>query len=131
MAIQNLKPDGLVKPAGFVQVSVASGSRMVFVSGQVATDEEGNLVGEGDPVAQARQVFANLKRALEAAGATLDDIAKLTWYVIGDQSEMRPVLAEARRSVLGDREFASTLLGVSALASPEYLFEAEAVAVLD
>jgi enamine deaminase RidA (YjgF/YER057c/UK114 family) len=103
----------------------------VFVSGQVATDADGKLVGEGDPVAQAHQVFANLKIALEAAGATLDDVAKLTWYVIGDQSELRPVLAEARRSVFGDRELASTLLGVAALASPEYLFEAEAIAVVD
>lgn len=131
MAIQNLKPDGLLKPTGFVQVSVATGSRMVFVSGQVATDPDGNVVGEGDPVAQARQVFANLKTALEAAGATLDDIAKLTWYVIGDQSALRPALAEARRSVVGDREFVSTLLGVAALADPAYLFEAEAIAVID
>ena len=76
-------------PAGF-SAATAAGSA-VYVSGQVALDEQGHLVGEGDCAAQAEQVFKNIERALKAAGATMDDLTKITCFLVdvGLQSERR------------------------------------------
>jgi enamine deaminase RidA (YjgF/YER057c/UK114 family) len=111
-------------------VVVARGSRTVYVAGQVALDGEGNVVAPGDVVGQARQAFANVRTALEAAGATIADVAKVTWYVVGYRAELLPELAAARREVLGDHAPASTLVGVQSLAMPDYLVEVEATAVI-
>lgn len=97
-----------------------------FVSDQVALDADGNVVAAGDPVGQARQAFLNLRAALEAAGASPADLAKITWYVVGYRPELLPELAAARTEVLGDQLPASTLIGVQALAQPAYLVEVEA-----
>ena len=131
MSLESLNPPGLPVPRGYAQVVAARGSRTVFVAGQVSVDAQGNLVAPGDVVGQARQAFANLRTALVAAGATIADVAKVTWYVVGYRSELLPDLAAARREVFGDHTPASTLVGVAALAMPEYLVEAEAVAVID
>jgi enamine deaminase RidA (YjgF/YER057c/UK114 family) len=130
MALQRIDPAGLAQPVGYSQVVVASGSRIVFVAGQVAIDGQNNLVGAGDVVAQARQAFGNLKAALAGAGATPADVAKMTWFIVNYSADMLPALAGARREVLGDVRPASTLLGVQALAAPGYLIEVEAIAVL-
>jgi enamine deaminase RidA (YjgF/YER057c/UK114 family) len=61
---------------------VTGRGRLVVVSGQIAQDEHGELVGAGDPAAQARQVFENLRRCLAQAGARFDDVAKLTFFVL-------------------------------------------------
>jgi enamine deaminase RidA (YjgF/YER057c/UK114 family) len=103
----------------------------VYVAGQVAADADGKVVAPGDVVGQARQAFVNLRTALEAAGATIADVARVTWYVVGYRVELLPELAAARREVFGDHAPASTLIGVESLATPEYLVEAEAVAVID
>src|SRR6476661_6999763 len=100
--VELLNPSTLAKPKGYSQVVVATGRRMVFVAGQVAQDTEGNVVAPGDVVGQARQAFFNLRAALEAAGATISDVAKLTWYVVGYGPEMLPDLAAARREVFGE-----------------------------
>ena len=131
MGVESLNPPGLPVPRGYSQVVVARGSRTVFVAGQVAADAQGNVVAPGDVVGQARQAFANLRTALEAAGATIADVTKVTWYVVGYRAELLPELAAARREVFGDHAPASTLVGVQALATPDYLIEAEAVAVID
>lgn len=73
-------PDGVTPAQGYSHVVMGEG-RLVVISGQVALDEKGNVVGEGDPAAQARQVFENLKRCLAAGEATFADVAKLTFYV--------------------------------------------------
>ena len=132
MAIQRLTPKGLFKPANYTQVMVATGHRMIFVSGQVAIDADGKLVAPGDLAGQAKQVYANLRAALAGAGAGPADVTKLTTYVVGYRPEFRPILGEARASVFGAAELpASTLAGVQALADPGYLVEVEAIAVTD
>jgi enamine deaminase RidA (YjgF/YER057c/UK114 family) len=131
MGLERLNPAELPVPRGYSQVVVARGSRTVYVAGQVAADADGKVVAPGDVVGQARQAFVNLRTALEAAGATIADVARVTWYVVGYRAELLPELAAARREVFGDHAPASTLIGVESLATPEYLVEAEAVAVID
>jgi enamine deaminase RidA (YjgF/YER057c/UK114 family) len=104
---------------------------MVFVAGQVATDAEGKVVGEGDLARQAEQVFENLKACLAAAGATFADVVKMTTFVVDYRPEQRPIIAATRARYLpADAPPASTLVGVQALARPEILIEVEAIAVI-
>jgi enamine deaminase RidA (YjgF/YER057c/UK114 family) len=107
---------------------VTGSGRLVAVSGQVALDERGEVVGEGDPEAQARQVFENLRRCLAAAGATFGDVIKLTYYVT-DVAYM-PAIRAVRAEFLGNDHLpASTAVQVVALVRPELLLEVEALAV--
>jgi enamine deaminase RidA (YjgF/YER057c/UK114 family) len=132
VGLERLTPAGLFKPAAYTQVVVARGRRMVFLAGQVSIDAEGRLVAPGDFSGQVRQVFANLRTALEGAGATPADVTKITIYIVGYRPEMRALLGEARSAVFGPATLpASTLVGVQALAEPGFLIEIEAVAVLD
>ena len=128
--MERLSPEGLVKPTAYTQVVVATGRRMVFVSGQVSQDAEGKLVAPDDFAGQAKQAYANLRLALKSAGATPADVTKLTTYVVGYRPELRPLLGEARATVFRAGELpASTLVGVQALAEPGCLIEVEAIAV--
>jgi enamine deaminase RidA (YjgF/YER057c/UK114 family) len=130
MTIQRLNPEGLHTPLTYSQVVIATGTTMVFVAGQVSLDADASLVAPDDLAGQARQAYRNLATALEAAGATPADVVKLTTYVVGHQPEYLTEIMEARRDVLGDVAPASTLVGVQALARPEYLVEIEATAVI-
>ena len=131
MPLASLDPPALPAPCGYRQIVVAEpGSRIAFVAGQVAVDSGGNAVAPGDVPAQARQAFRNLLAALDAAGASVCDVAKITWYVVGYRPEMLPDLAASRAGVLGDHRPAGTLIGVQALVQPDYLVEVEAIAVL-
>lgn len=130
--MQRLSPETLFKPTAYSQVVVTSGRRMVFIAGQVSNDAQGNLVAPGDLAGQSRQVFANLREALKAAGAAPGDVTKITVYVVGYRPELLPVLGEARAAAFPSGELpASTLIGVQALAQPGFLLEVEAVAVTD
>ena len=132
MGLERLTPAGLFKPAAYTQVVAARGRRMVFVAGQVSIDAQGTLVAPGDFAGQVRQVFSNLRTALEGAGATPSDVTKITIYVVNYKPELRPLLGEARSAVFGPGTLpASTLVGVQALAEPGFLIEIEAMAVLD
>jgi len=131
MTLECINPDDLPVPLTYTQVVVATGSRLVFVAGQEPEDREGNLVGPGDFALQARQVFANLGRALAAAGAKPDQVTKITIYVTDyRRDEHLPVIEEARVALFGDHKPVDTLLGVAAL-SPGYLIEVDAIAVTD
>ena len=131
MTIERHNPEALPTPETYSQVVTAEGGRLVFVAGQVALDREGNLVGDGDLSEQVRQASRNIKTALEAVGAQLADIVKITTFVVGHRPEFLPIIADARRMELGDLRPASTLIGVQALARPEFLVEIEAIAVLE
>ncbi|MGW5482283.1 RidA family protein [Streptomyces sp. NPDC004008] len=121
-------PDGVAPAAAYTHVVMGTG-RFVAISGQLALDEDGKPVGEGDPAAQARQVFENLRRCLAAAGATFDDVVKLTYFVT-DMAYL-PVIRAARAAhISGDRLPASSAVQVAALVGPEFLMEIEAFAVL-
>jgi len=127
-----LNPGTLLTPRGYTHVVTVEGaSKMIFVSGQVAVDKEGKLVGPGDLKAQVRQAAANLSAALAAAGATPADIVKTNTYIVNYKQENYSELREARSALFpsGDPP-ASTLVGVTALAIEGLLVEMEAIAVV-
>lgn len=131
MAIAHFRPEGLLINPAFSQVVAATGARTVYVSGQVAIDENGALVGGDDLAAQTTQVMRNVGLALAAAGAGFKDVAKITTYVVNYRSEHRAIIGKARAPFFaGMTPPASTLVGVTALALPEWLIEIEAIAVL-
>ncbi|WP_406471905.1 RidA family protein [Streptomyces sp. NBC_01615] len=121
-------PDGVTPATAYTHVVMGTG-RFVAVSGQLALDEDGKLVGEGDPDAQARQVFENLRRCLAAAGATFDDVVKLTFFVT-DMAHMPAVRAARDAHIPADRLPAASAVQVAALVRPEFLMEIEAYAVV-
>jgi len=102
---------------------------LLHIAGQVALDQQGNLVGREDIKAQAEQVFKNLKAVVEAAGGTMQHIAKITTFTIN--VAYRPVISEVRARYFPVDPPASTFLVISGLAEPGFLLEVEAIAVLD
>ncbi|MFF0105705.1 RidA family protein [Streptomyces hirsutus] len=135
MAITLVNPEGLPEIDAYRQVAIASGSRMVFIAGQVAWDAAGVTVGAGDLAAQVEQCYLNVATGLAAAGATFADAAKLTAYVVDwTPDKMAQFMEGATRAArkLGTVPAApATLVGVQALDIPDHLVEIEAVAVLD
>ena len=128
--IERTNAPALSQPPGYSHVVVASGSRLVTTAGAVPLDAEGNLVGAGDLLVQARQTLENLASALEAVGARGRDVIKTTVYVVaGERAELSDVWVVVRES--GMAGAASTLLGVSMLAVEGQLVEIEAMAVLE
>jgi enamine deaminase RidA (YjgF/YER057c/UK114 family) len=128
--IERTNAPGLSQPPGYSHVVVASGRRLVTTAGAVLLDAEGNLVGAGDLLVQARQTLENLVLALAAVGATAQDVIKITVYVVaGERADLSAVWVAVQQS--GIAEAASTLLGVSMLAVEGQLVEIEAIAVLD
>jgi enamine deaminase RidA (YjgF/YER057c/UK114 family) len=119
-------------PHGFSQVVIATGRKMVFISGQTAWDIRKDITGGDSVLEQARQAFRNLEKAMEAAGGTLKDIVALRIYVVDYQAESGTAVGTALREFFCPQNPpASTWIGVSALAVPEFLIEIEATAVLD
>jgi reactive intermediate/imine deaminase len=123
-----LSPDTLPRPFGYSHVVDAPAGRIVFVSGQVPLDADGQLVGEGDFAAQVRQVFENLSAALAAADAAWSDVVKLDYFVrdIGQVGALRAIRDEY---VNTEQPPASTLVEVSRLFRDDVLVEIQAVAV--
>ncbi|MBR1219733.1 RidA family protein [Bradyrhizobium sp. U87765 SZCCT0131] len=125
------RPQGLQQSPAFSQVVVAAGTHTIYTAGQVSTDESGATIGIGDLAAQTTQVMRNVGLALAAAGASYSDIVKITTFVVNYRPEHRAVIGKARAPFFADgTPPASTLVGVGALAHPEWLVEIEAVAVL-
>lgn len=131
MTLEGINPEDLPTPLTYTHVIVATGSRLVFVAGQEPEDEQGNLVGPGDLTVQARQVFANVGRALAAAGAQPEQVTKITIFVVHYRREYLPAIEEGRAALFGNHKPADTVVGVEALSRPEYLIEVEALAVTD
>jgi len=129
MTLQYINPPDLPGPSTYTHVVVATGARLVFIAGQEPEDSHGDLIGDGDLAAQARQVFANLGRALAAAGARPDQVAKITIYVVRHRPEYLPVIEQARVTLFGGHKPADTVVGVATLAQPGYLVEVDAIAV--
>ena len=130
MTLELINPEDLPTPESYTHVTAATGSRLVFVAGQVADDAQGNLVGPGDLAAQARQAFANVGRRSpppEPTGASGQayDLRR------SHRPEYLPDISEARMAVFGNHKPADTLVGVETLAEPGYLIEVEAIAVVD
>ncbi|WP_181781293.1 RidA family protein [Pseudonocardia pini] len=134
MAITLTNPAGLPEVGLYRQVAVASGSRLVFLAGQVSVDAEGATVGVGDLAAQVERCYLNVATALSAVGATFDDVAKLTVYLVDWTPDKMPLVAEgvarATDRIGGTPLPPLTGIGVAALAAPDLLVEVEATAVL-
>lgn len=130
--IEHLRPSGLANNPNYSHTVVATGGRTIYIAGQIATDAEGKPVGGSDLGAQTTQVMKNLGLALAAAGASYEHIVKLTTYVVDYKPEHRAIVGKARGAFLTKGPPpASTLVGVSALATPDWLVEIEAIAVID
>lgn len=128
-SVQFVNPPTLPPAPGYTQVVISPAGRAVYISGQVALDASGAIVGTGDFQAQARQVFENLKAALAAGGASFADVVKITIFVL-DMANL-PALREIRDEYVNtERPPASTAVQVSRLAREEFLLEIEAVAAL-
>jgi len=125
--IDHITPPDVAPGFGYSHVVAATG-RLIAISGQVALDESGRLVGPGDPEAQARQVFENLRRCLAAADVTFADVVKLTIYVT-DLATMAAVRAVRDEYVDTARPPASSAVQVAGLVLPELLLEIDALAV--
>ena len=134
MTVTLMHPDGLNRVDVLHQVAATQGSRTVYLAGQVSWDTEGNLVGRDDVATQAERCYLNIATALDAVGATVADLAKVTVYIV-DLDEAR-----AEQFVVGRDRAAATLgvefqqpgtwVGVTTLAAPGYLVEVDGVAVL-
>lgn len=127
--VKRTNPPTLSKPTGYTHVVEVSGSvKTIYISGQIAFDKDGVLVGAGDMKAQAEQVFRNLEAALAAAGAKFSDVVKMNTYTT-DMSQAQAI-RDARAKYLADPTPASTLVQVVRLARPELMLEIEVVAVV-
>ena len=127
MALERINPGELARPSGPFVNAVRAG-KLLFVSGQVAYGPDGEIVGVGDPEAQAAQVMENLGANLRAAGASFADVTKVTVFLT-DMAH-RGQVARVRERYFGGSNPASTLVQVSALVHPDLLLEIEAIAVL-
>ncbi len=132
MERKNVNPETLVTPRGYSQVVTIDGARkLAFVSGQVAVDREGKLVGAGDLRAQIKKAAENLVAALAAVGARPADIVKMNTYIVNYRQQDYSAMREARAVLFPEGEPpASTLIGVQSLAVEGLLVEIEAIAAL-
>lgn len=134
MVVQLSNVQGMYEPSSYVHVGVATGSRTVYLAGQVARDATGEVVGRGDLSAQVEYAYLNVAKALHSVGATFDDIAKITLYVVDWSSDKMATLREGIQKAAQKLEVnplkPGTLIGVAALSEPELLVEVDVVAVL-
>ncbi|KIZ16394.1 RidA family protein [Streptomyces natalensis] len=134
MAITLVNPSGLPKIDVYRQVSIATGTKLVFIAGQVAWDAKGVTVGAGDLAAQVEQCYLNIATALAEVGGSFDDVVKLTVYAVDWTSDKMPALLEGIRRASAKLGMTpvppATLLGVAALDIPDHLVEIEATAIL-
>ena len=133
MSKEIFSPATLPPPTGYSHVAKVNRGTLVYIAGQVSSDASGKLVGEGDFEAQAERVFANVKLAVEAGGATMADIVKMNTYIVAsvDPADVPKMRAVRGRYFGSGTPPASTLVYVSRLAQPGWLIEVEVVAAID
>jgi reactive intermediate/imine deaminase len=125
------KAEGLAPSTGYSHIVIANPGKLAFISGQVALDPQGKLVGEGNLEAQTEQVFKNLQAALKAAGTSFDHVVKINWYIKDFKPENLAAVRAIRNKYVDPKRLpASTLVGVTSLAQPGFLIEIEAVAAI-
>lgn len=134
MPVEKLNPPGLADPQSYVHVGIATGSRLVFLAGQVALDADGQLVGHGDLAAQTEQALLNVGTCLAAAGAGFDDVAKTVLYIVDwDESKLEQLgaglgRAAERLGVIAPTP--TTLIPVPRLTADGLLIEIDITAVV-
>jgi reactive intermediate/imine deaminase len=128
--IKRTNPPTLSKPTGYTHVVETVGAvKTIYISGQIAYDETGTVVGAGDMKAQAEQVFKNLDTALKAAGATFADVVKMNSYIT-DMSKAQAVRDVRGRYFGANAAPASTFVEVKGLVRPELMLEVEVIAAV-
>jgi len=128
MPLERIQPHGLQDSPFYTHVIKAGNT--VYVAGQIAVDQDGQVVGRGDITAQATQVFENLQTALAAAGADLSHLVKITIYAT--DAGFRYPISDVRRRYLGSPDpVTGAFVVISGLAMPELLIEIDGIAVLD
>ncbi len=129
MSVRLIRSKTMSPDVAYAYSAVTDQPGLVFTAGACPLDADGNVVAPGDIPAQARQVLANLRTALEEAGATIQDVLKTTVYVASsDRADLVAAWTEVA-AVFGEHDAPSTLLGVAVLGYPDQLVEIEAVAV--
>ncbi|WP_329081023.1 MULTISPECIES: RidA family protein [unclassified Streptosporangium] len=134
MAVSLINPDRHIQVPLYHHVAVARGSRQVHIAGQVAWDESGELVAPGDLAGQVTQVYRNVAKALDAAGATFHDVVRVTWYAAGWKREMYDAFNAGIEQAAREFDIATppaALIGVDVLFEPGILIEAEVTAIID
>lgn len=132
MPIQRLNPPTLSKPTGYSHATLVTAGRQLHISGQVALNAAGEIVGKGDLAVQADQVYQNLLAALAAAGADMRHVFKIVTYVVDLDPARAADIRKVRLRYLAEGEYpASTMVGTTALVHPDFLIEIEAIALLD
>ena len=121
-------PTVFLPPFPYSLGMVSQGKCTIYVSGQIALDEKGALVGKDDPEAHARQVFANMKAVLNAGGASMDDVVKIT-MVVKNAADF-PKIGAVRKEFFKE-PYPASIVFVAALLNPDWLVEVEAIAVVD
>ncbi len=129
MAYTTIESKDAKPVANYKMATRMESGRLVYISGQVAWDAEGNIVGKGKIEAQARQVFRNLRQVLREAGGDLKDLLKITTYIT--RIEHFPPIIEARKEFFPGQLPASTLIVVKSLFHPDFLIEVEGIAAID
>jgi enamine deaminase RidA (YjgF/YER057c/UK114 family) len=134
--MEKLNPPELTQAFSHVIAQIAvgpPGARLAAISGQVAVDATGALIGGSDHAAQARQCFANIRSALAALDASPRDMLQMRIHVAGHRPDLVPAIFAAGRDVFGDGWpiCASTWIGVETLAMPEWLVEIDALVAIN
>lgn len=130
MQVDYINPAGLQKPRGYTQVvSVSGPHRTIYIGGQDAVNEKGELIGKGSLKAQTEQVLGNIEKALAAAGAKLENLVKLTIYLVAGQNPREGFAAFQEKWQNKPNPPAITVLFVSGLGNPDWLIEIDAIAV--
>ena len=123
--IQRLNPDGMTQPTGYSHV--VRHNNLLFLSGQVSVDADGNVIGEGDMGAQIRQVLENMKTVLASQGADFDSVVKITIYTTDIDAYIKA--AGVHREYWTGKAPANTLVQIERLARPAFLVEIESTAI--
>ena len=127
MPRETFSPNPSNKPSGFSPITKSG--NLLFVSGQVPVNSTGDLVGEDDCYVQAKQCFSNIEAALKSAGSTLDDLVKITSFIVRPEDYSH--YAKVRLELFPENGPASSTVFISGLVSPKFLIEIEAIAALD
>jgi enamine deaminase RidA (YjgF/YER057c/UK114 family) len=132
LQVDYINPSGLQKPRGYTQVvSVSGPHRTIYVGGQDAVNEKGELVGKGSLKAQTEQILGNIEIALAAADAKLENLIKLTFYLMAGQNPLEGFMAFQERWQNKPNPPVITVVFVSGLGNPDWLVEIDAIAVAE
>ena len=133
IAFELINPSGLENPVGYSHLAKISSGRLVLVAGQAPFNADGEVVGKGDFAAQFRQVWENLRTAIEGAGGRPQDYATLTMYVtdVDAYHENRKEIGASYRAIFGKHFPAITLVQVTGLYNPDCMVEVSGLAIID